>query len=123
MYKARDIYKVFFHRLIELLYVQYTKNFRASGLGQVRRVTAATAATAAITLARLFVEMLCYVLGRLHSSCVLSTRIGLHRIEVINKTLVNDDFSNFFFQIFYLFMFKVISSENFSFQSYLDKNL
>ena len=52
-----------------------------------------TAATAAITLACLFVEMLCYVLGRLHSSCVLSTRIGLHRIEVINKTLVNDDFS------------------------------
>ena len=57
-----------------------TKDFRASGLGQVRRLTAATAA---ITLARLFVEMLCYVLGRLHSRCVLSTRIGLHRIEVI----------------------------------------
>ena len=67
-----------------------TKDFRASGLGQVRCLTAATAA---ITLAHLFVEMLCYVLGRLHSSCVLSTRIGLHRIEVINKTLVNDDFS------------------------------
>ena len=66
-----------------------TKDFRASGLGQVRRLTAATAA---ITLARLFLEMLCYVLGRLHSSCVLSTRIGLHIIEVINKTLVNDDF-------------------------------
>ena len=44
-------------------------------------------------IACLFVEMLCYVLGRrLHSSCVLSTRIGLHRIEVINETLVNDDF-------------------------------
>ena len=66
------------------------KDFGASGLGQVRRLTAATAA---IILAGLFVEMLCYVLGRLHSSCVLSTRIGLHRIEVINKTLVNDDFS------------------------------
>ena len=52
-----------------------------------------TPATAAITLARLFVEMLYYVLGRLLSNCVLSTRIGLHRIEVINKTLVNDDFS------------------------------
>ena len=60
----------------------------------VRRMTAATAA---INLACLFVEMLCYVLRRLHSSCVLSTRIGLHRIEVINKTLVNDDFSNFLF--------------------------
>ncbi len=52
-----------------------------------------TAATAAISLARLLVEMLCYVLGRLHSSYVLSTRIRLHRIEVINKTLANDDFS------------------------------
>ena len=50
-----------------------------------------TAATAAVTLACLFTEMLCYVLGRLHSSYVLSTRIGLHRIELINKTLVNDD--------------------------------
>ena len=67
-----------------------TKDLRASGLGQVRRLTAATAA---ITLARLFIEMLCYVMGRLHSSCVLSTRISLHRIEVTNKTLVNDDFS------------------------------
>ena len=43
------------------------KDFGASGLGQVRRLTAATAA---ITLAHLFVEMLCHVLGRLHSSCV-----------------------------------------------------
>ena len=52
-------------------------------MADIRRMTAATAA---ITLAHLFVKML-------HSSCVLSTRIGLHRIEVINKTLVNDDFS------------------------------
>ena len=57
------------------------KDFRASGLGQVRRLTAATAATAAITLARLFVEMLCYVLGRLHSSCVLSSVILQMRAE------------------------------------------
>ena len=35
----------------------YSKDFRASGLGQVRYLTAATAA---ITLAHLFVEMLCY---------------------------------------------------------------
>ena len=70
-----------------------TKDFRASGLDQVRRLTAATAA---ITLARLFVGMLCYVLERLHSSCVLSTRIGLHRIEVINKTL-SKIFFNFLF--------------------------
>ena len=54
-----------------------------------------TAATAAVTLARLFTERLCYVLGRLHSSYVLSTRIGLHRIEVINKSLINNDFSFF----------------------------
>ena len=59
-----------------------TKDFRASGLGQVRCLTAATTA---ITLAHLFVEILCYVLRRLYSSCVLSTRIGLHRIEVIDK--------------------------------------
>ena len=52
-----------------------------------------TDATAAITLAFLFVEMMCYVLGSLHSSCVLCTKIGLHRWELINKTLVNDDFS------------------------------
>ena len=75
------------------------------------------AATAAVTLARLFTEWLCYVLGRLHSSYMLSTRIGRHRIELINKTLVNDDFSrkknnNFL----YIFMLKVISSENDSFQ-------
>ena len=93
------------------------KDFRGFGVALVRRMTAATAA---ITLVHLFVEMLCYVLGRLHSSCVLSTRIGLHRIEVINKTLV-------IFQkkiwIFYLFIFKVISSENFSFQSYQNKYL
>jgi hypothetical protein len=67
-----------------------SKYFQTAGQGQVRRLTAVTAA---ITLARLFVEMLCYILGRLNSSCVLSTRIGLHRIEVINKTLVNNDFS------------------------------
>ena len=35
-----------------------------------------TAATAAITLAFMFGEILCYVLGRLHSSCVLSTKMG-----------------------------------------------
>ena len=66
-----------------------SKEFRASGLDQVRRLTAVTAA---ITLALLSVEMLCYVLGRLHSSCVLRTRIGPHRI-VLDKTLVNDNFS------------------------------
>ena len=37
-----------------------------------------------------------------HSSYVLSTKVGLHRIELINKTLVNDDFSNFFlFSIYF----------------------
>ena len=48
-----------------------TKDFRAA---LVRHLTAATAAITAF----LFVEMLCYVLGRLHSSCVLCTKIGLH---------------------------------------------
>ena len=46
---------------------------------QATQVRCLTAATAAVTLAFLFVEMLCYVLGRLHSSCVLCTKIGLHR--------------------------------------------
>ena len=69
------------------------KDFRAFGVALVRRMTAATAA---VTLACLFTEWLCYVLGRLHSSYVLSTKIGLHRIDFINKTLVNDDFSNCF---------------------------
>ena len=47
------------------------KDFRAFGVALVRSMTAVTSATAAITLARLFVEMLCYVLGRLYSSYVL----------------------------------------------------
>jgi hypothetical protein len=54
-----------------------------------------TAATVAVTLTRLFTECLCYVLGRLHSSYVVSTRIGLQRIELINKTLVKVLLSNF----------------------------
>ena len=85
-----------------------SKNFWAT---QVRCLTAATAT---VTLVFLFVEMLCYVLGRLYSSCVLSTKIGLQRWELIGKTLIKDDFLNFF----YSFMLKVISSENFSYQSY-----
>ena len=59
------------------------KDFRAFGVADVRHMTAATAA---VTLACLFTEWL-------YSSYVFSTRIGLHRIELINKTLVNDDFS------------------------------
>ena len=62
----------------KIAYAEDPKDFRAT---QVRCLTAATTATAAVTLAFLFVDMLCYVLGRLHSSCVLSTRIGLHRIR------------------------------------------
>ena len=68
-----------------------TKDFRATQLRYL------TAATAAVTLAFLFVEMLCYVLGRLHSSCVLCTKIGLLRWELINKTLLNDNFSKIVF--------------------------
>ena len=75
----------------------WPKDFRAFGVADIRRMTAATAA---VTLARLFTEWLCYVLGRLHSSYVLSTRIRLHRIEVINRTLVNDDFSKIEFSIY-----------------------
>ena len=44
-----------------LLTAEMSKYFQALLLGQVRHLTAATAA---ITLACLFVEMLCYVLGR-----------------------------------------------------------
>ena len=66
----------------EAFFVLFSKDFGASGLDQVRCLTAATAA---FTLAHLFVEMLCCVLRTLHFSCVLSTRIGLHRIEVIDK--------------------------------------
>ena len=68
--------------LSDIIYRLDNKDFQASGLGWVRSLTAATAAN---TLAPLFLEMLCYVLGRFHSSSVLSTRIGLHKIEVINK--------------------------------------
>ena len=59
-----------------------------------------TAATAAITLACLIVEILCYLLGRLHSSLVLDTKIGLHKLELINKTLIIDDFSKKNFSIY-----------------------
>ena len=44
-----------------------------------------TAATAAVTLARARVAVLMYWAS---SSYVLITRIGLHRIELVNKTLV-----------------------------------
>jgi hypothetical protein len=94
-----------------------TKDFRAT---QVRCLTAATAA---VTLAFLFVEMLCYVMGRLHSSCVLCTKIGLLRWELINKTLLNDIFSNFLKKFLLIYVLKFNSSENFSFQSYHNKNL
>ena len=53
-----------------------SKDLLAFGVVLVRRMTAATAA---ITLACLLIEMLCYVLERLHSSGVLSTKIGLHK--------------------------------------------
>ena len=46
------------------------KDFRAFGVALVRRMTAATAA---VSLACLFTEWLCYVLGRLYSSYVLMT--------------------------------------------------
>ena len=69
------------------------RRYVAFGLADIRPLTAATAA---VTHEVLFTEMPCYVLGRLYSSCVLSTKVVLHRIEIINKTLVNDDFSNFF---------------------------
>ena len=75
-----------------------------------------TAATAAVTLSCLFTEWLCFVLGRLHSSYVLSTRMGLYKVEVINIALVNYDFSKIEFSL-------CLCSENFSFQSYQNKNL
>ena len=76
--------------LIYTILLPKSKDFPAFRVVLVRHLTAATAA---ITLALLLVEMLCYVLRRLHSSCVLSTKIGQHRGELLNKTLVNDDFS------------------------------
>ena len=75
-----------------------SKNFWAT---QVRCLTAATAT---VTLVFLFVEMLCYVLGRLHSSYVLCTKIRLHRWEFINKTLIINDFSNFFGNFLLIFV-------------------
>ena len=59
-------------------------------MADVRRMTAATAA---VTLACLFTEQLCYVLESVYSGYVLSTRIRLLKINFIDKTLLNDDFS------------------------------
>ena len=84
-------------------YIVYSKDFLAFRVVLVRHLTAVTAA---ITLACLFVEMLCYILGRLHSSCVLRTKIRQHRGKLINNTFVNE-----FFQIFYSFTLKVIRFE------------
>ena len=47
-----------------------SKDFRAFGVALERRMTAATAATAAVNLVCLYTEWLCYVLGRLHSSYI-----------------------------------------------------
>ena len=73
-------------------YIKNSKDFLAFRVVLVRHLTAVTAA---ITLACLFVEMLCYVLGRIHSSCVLCTKIRQLRWELTNKTLLNDDFQTF----------------------------
>ena len=63
-------------------------------------------------------------LGRLHNlaTYVLSTRIRLHGIELINKTLVNDDFLKIDLNSLF-FIAKIQSSENFNFRSYQNKNL
>ena len=84
-------------------YIVNSKDFLAFRVVLVRHLTAVTAA---ITLACLFVEMLCYILGRLHSSCVLRTKIRQHRGKLINNTFAND-----FFQNFYSFTLKVIRFE------------
>ena len=68
-----------------------------------------TAATPAVTPTILFTEMFGYVMWRLYSSYVLSTKVGRHRIELINKNLVNDDFSDFFW-IFFLLMLLCMNS-------------
>ena len=73
----------------------WPKDFRAFGVADIRRMTAATAA---VTLACLFTEWLCYVLRRHHSSYVLSTRTGCTEYNLLIKlckTLVKDDFSIF----------------------------
>ena len=64
-------YSIFVQKLFHKTIL--TKDFRAFGVALVRHMTAATAA---VTLARPFTEWLYYVLGRLHSSYVLSTRIS-----------------------------------------------
>ena len=69
-----------FENLKESSNVVQNKDFRAFWVALVRRMTAAN------TLACLFAEWLCYVL--LHSSYVLSTRIRLHIIEVINEIMI-----------------------------------
>ena len=103
------------NRQLEVAFCIFTqldliKDLQAFGVALVRRMTAATAATAAITLACLFVEMLSYVLWRLYSSCVLSNKIGLHRWKLVNKTLVNNDFSKENLN----FLFIYIKSDKFS---------
>ena len=70
--KERQFWYLDLYRVLSSL-CGHMKDFLAT---QVRCLTATTAA---VTVAFLFVEMLCYVLGRLHSSCVLCTKIGLHR--------------------------------------------
>ena len=100
----------------------WTKDFRALGVAMVRRMTAATAANAAITLVCLFVEMLFFVLGWLHPGCVLSNKIELHRWELNVKLWWMMNFQKKSW-IFYLFMLKVISSEKYSVQSYQNRNL
>mgnify|MGYP007022938611 CR=1 FL=1 len=59
--------KTFSKRILWCPYVMVSKDFRAA---LVRHLTAA------INFVLLFTEMLYYVLGRLHSSCVLCTKIG-----------------------------------------------
>ena len=57
---------------VRLLWINWAggKDFPAFRVGLVRRMTAATAA---VTLACLFTERLCYVLGRLHSTLQTQT--------------------------------------------------
>ena len=100
IFEEGHIFKFTLQVFLALALGQHLRSYIAFGLSDLRRLTAATAA---VTHARLFTDMLCYVLKRLHFSCVLSNKLGLHRLELINKTLVNDGFSDFFLKLLFIY--------------------
>ena len=71
-------------------------------MADIRRMNAATAA---VTLACLFTKWLCYVLGRLHSMCLVLESTAQNRTYYFcYKTLVNDDFSKLFLNFLFIYV-------------------